>query len=41
LNETWGPISTRLYQESAQTENTEQTVNDAEVQDVDFEDVKN
>ena len=42
LNETWGPISTRLYQESAD-ENTEQPVNEAtdEVQDVDFEDVKN
>ena len=42
LNDTWGPISTRIYQESA-TENTEQPVNEAtdEVQDVDFEDVKN
>ena len=42
LNETWGPISTRIYQESA-AENTEQPVNEAtdEVQDVDFEDVKN
>ena len=49
LNETWGPISTRLYQESA-NENTEQpNTNDASndtpgsdtVEDVDFEDVKN
>jgi molecular chaperone DnaK len=42
LNDTWGPISTRIYQESA-AENTEQPVNEAtdEVQDVDFEDVKN
>jgi molecular chaperone DnaK len=46
LNETWGPISTRLYQESA-TENVEQpteTTNETSddvVEDVDFEDVKN
>jgi len=46
LNETWGPISTRLYQEA--NENVEQP-NDASngtsgsdtVEDVDFEDVKN
>lgn len=44
LNETWGPISTRLYQESSQnqtTENTEQPTQDSTVEDVDFEDVKN
>ncbi len=46
LNETWGPISTRLYQESANetaqsTEPTNETPGSEEVQDVDFEDVKN
>ena len=46
LNETWGPISTRLYQESANetaqpTEPTSETPGSEEVQDVDFEDVKN
>ena len=45
LNETWGPISTRLYQESAQNESasTEQPTQegDGTVEDVDFEDVKN
>jgi molecular chaperone DnaK len=45
LNETWAPITTRLYQESA-NENVEQpNTNDAPgsdtVEDVDFEDVKN
>jgi molecular chaperone DnaK len=49
LNETWAPITTRLYQESA-NENVEQpNTNDASndtpgsdtVEDVDFEDVKN
>ena len=50
LNETWGPISTRLYQEANENsnENVEQP-NDASngtsgsdtVEDVDFEDVKN
>jgi len=46
LNETWGPISTRLYQESA-AENVEQptetnnTTGSDTVEDVDFEDVKN
>jgi molecular chaperone DnaK len=42
LNETWGPISTRLYQEStnenANTSNDQPTSDDT-VEDVDFEDV--
>ena len=43
LNETWGPISTRLYQESASAtaEPTAEATGSEEVQDVDFEDVKN
>jgi len=41
LNETWGPISTRLYQESTNenTNTNDQPTSDGTVEDVDFEDV--
>jgi molecular chaperone DnaK len=42
LNDTWGPISTKLYQEgnNDSSNNSESKDEDSAVEDVDFEDVK-